>query len=252
MKKNSPLAAYKTARTNLWILLALSAVNVLFALLGSDTYFLFSCFISYLVAIYARVFYDYTWDPVYLVIGILIALVILVVYLLCCLLSKKRRGWLIAALVLFSVDTAAMLLYYVIELSVTDILTDILDFVIHGLVLWILISGVRRSREALEGADTPESLPMNTEFYDASQGAFPTPPPWASPRIRSTAFSCPPSTAAMRSRSAAATASRSSLWTARSMAVRRALWSPAIPSAPGWAATPSKRSLPPAASSSSG
>ena len=69
MKKNSPLAAYKTARTNLWILLALSAVNVLFALLGSDTYFLFSCFISYLVAIYARVFYDYTWDPVYLVIG---------------------------------------------------------------------------------------------------------------------------------------------------------------------------------------
>lgn len=92
MKKNSPLAAYKTARTNLWILLALSAVNVLFALLGSDTYFLFSCFISYLVAIYARVFYDYTWDPVYLVIGILIALVILVVYLLCCLLSKKRRG----------------------------------------------------------------------------------------------------------------------------------------------------------------
>lgn len=89
MKKNSPLAAYKTARTNLWILLALSAVNVLFALLGSDTYFLFSCFISYLVAIYARVFYDYTWAPVYLVIGILIALVILVVYLLCCLLSKR-------------------------------------------------------------------------------------------------------------------------------------------------------------------
>lgn len=177
MKKNSPLAAYKTARTNLWILLALSAVNVLFALLGSDTYFLFSCFISYLVAIYARVFYDYTWDPVYLVIGILIALVILVVYLLCCLLSKKRRGWLIAALVLFSVDTAAMLLYYVIELSVTDILTDILDFVIHGLVLWILISGVRRSREALEEADTPESLPMNTEFYDASQGYIPNTPP---------------------------------------------------------------------------
>ena len=181
MKKNSPLAAYKTARTNLWILLALSAVNVPFALLGSDTYFLFSCFISYLVAIYARVFYDYTWDPVYLVIGILIALVILVVYLLCCLLSKKRRGWLIAALVLFSVDTAAMLLYYVIELSVTDILTDILDFVIHGLVLWILISGVRRSREALEGADTPESLPMNTEFYDASQGDIPNTPSLGQP-----------------------------------------------------------------------
>ena len=158
MKKNSPLAAYKTARTNLWILLALSAVNVLFALLGSDTYFLFSCFISYLVAIYARVFYDYTWDPVYLVIGILIALVILVVYLLCCLLSKKRRGWLIAALVLFSVDTAAMLLYYVIELSVTDILTDILDFVIHGL-----------------------ALPMNTEFYDASQGDIPNTPSLGQP-----------------------------------------------------------------------
>ena len=155
MKKNSPLTVYKTARSILWILLIMSAANVLTTLLGTDTYFRFTNFITYLAAVYARVFYDYTWDPVYLVTGILIALVILVVYLLCCLLSKKRRGWLIAALVLFSADTAAMLLYYVIELSVTDILTDILDFVIHGLVLWILISGVRRSREALEEANTP-------------------------------------------------------------------------------------------------
>lgn len=181
MKKKSPLAAYKTARADLWILLALSTVNVIFALLGSDTYFLFSNFVSYLAAVYARAFYDYTWDPVYLVIGILIALVILVAYLLCCLLSKKKRGWLMAALALFSVDTAVMLIYYIVELSVTDILTDILDFVFHGLVLWILIAGVRRSREAMEEANAPEPLPMNTEFYDASQGDVPNTPALGQP-----------------------------------------------------------------------
>ena len=181
MKKSSPLAVYKTARSILWILLIMSAANVLTTLLGTDTYFIFTHFITYLAAVYARVFYDYTRDPVYLVTGILIALVILVVYLLCCLLSKKRRGWLIAALVLFSVDTAAMLLYYIINLSLADMLSDILDFACHGLVLWALIDGVRRSREALEGADTPESLPMNTEFYDASQGYIPNTPSLGQP-----------------------------------------------------------------------
>lgn len=93
MKKSSPLAVYKTARSILWILLIMSAANVLTTLLGTDTSFIFTNFITYLAAVYARVFYDYTRDPVYLVAGILIALVILVVYLLCCLLSKKRRGW---------------------------------------------------------------------------------------------------------------------------------------------------------------
>lgn len=181
MKKNSPLTVYKTARSILWILLIMSAANVLTTLLGTDTYFIFTNFITYLAAVYARVFYDYTRDPVYLVIGILIALVILVVYLLCCLLSKKRRGWLIAALVLFSVDTAAMLLYYIINLSLADMLSDILDFACHGLVLWALIDGVRRSREALEEANTPESLPMNTEFYDASQGDIPNTPSLGQP-----------------------------------------------------------------------
>ena len=181
MKKNSPLAAYKTARSILWILLIMSAANVLITLLGSDTYFVFTNFITYLAAVYARVFYDYTQDPVYLVIGILVALVILAVYLLCCLLSKKKRGWLTAALVLFSVDTATMLLYYVIELSLADMLSDILDFACHGLVLWALIAGVRRSRDAMAEADAPEPLPMNTEFYDASQGDVPNTPALGQP-----------------------------------------------------------------------
>lgn len=158
MKKNSPLTVYKTARSILWILLIMSAANVLTTLLGTDTSFIFTNFITYLAAVYARVFYDYTRDPVYLVAGILIA-----------------------ALVLFSVDTAAMLLYYIINLSLADMLSDILDFACHGLVLWALIDGVRRSRAALEEANTPESLPMNTEFYDASQGGIPNTPSLGQP-----------------------------------------------------------------------
>ncbi len=184
MKKKSPLTTYKGARSNLWVLLGLSVFNVLSALLGLDTYFLFSNFVSYVAAVYARVFYDYTGDPVYLVVGILIALVVLTAYLLCCLFSKKKRGWLIAALVLFSVDTAIMLIYYLIELSLADALSDILDFVCHGLVLWILISGVRHSREAMAEAQAeaaPAPQPTDTEFYDATQVDVPNTPSLGQP-----------------------------------------------------------------------
>ena len=53
---------------------------------------------------------------------------------MCWLFSKKRRGWLIVALVLFSLDTAFLLLNF--DISV------IVDILFHGYIIYSLVTGV--------------------------------------------------------------------------------------------------------------
>ena len=60
------------------------------------------------------------------------------VYFVCWLLSKKHYAWMIVALVLFSMDTLAMVALYVL---VGDF-SGILDVLIHAWVMFYLITGV--------------------------------------------------------------------------------------------------------------
>lgn len=181
MKSKTAGAAYKTARGNLLAMLILTAVNTLLALTGSDRYYLFTDFAAYIWAVFARGFYDFTGEAKWLVLGAAGAVLVMAVYFLCWLLSKKRRGWLTAALVLFSVDTAALVAGLVTAFEASSIL----DVVFHGLLLWYLAMGVRRGREAMEEPEgqreTPEPLPRNTEFYDASMGERPNSPSLGQP-----------------------------------------------------------------------
>ena len=151
MKSKTAGAAYKAARGNLLAMLVLTAVNTLLALTGSDRYYLFTDFAAYIWAAFARGFYDFTGEAKWLVLGAAGAVLVMAVYFLCWLLSKKRRGWLTAALVLFSVDTAALVAGLVTAFEASSIL----DVVFHGLLLWYLAMGVRRGREAMDrrGAD---------------------------------------------------------------------------------------------------
>jgi hypothetical protein len=72
-----------------------------------------------------------------------IALVILAVYLLFWLLSKKRTGLLLAAAVLFAMDTLALaaILFWLYE----NPMVGLKDLLFHGLVLWVMLSGCRAS-----------------------------------------------------------------------------------------------------------
>ena len=181
MKNKTAGAAYKAARGNLLAMLVLTAVNTLLALTGSDRYYLFTDFAAYIWAVFARGFYDFTGEAKWLVLGAAGAVLVMAVYFLCWLLSKKRRGWLTAALVLFSVDTAALVAGLVTAFEASSIL----DVVFHGLLLWYLAMGGRRGREAMEEPEgqreTPEPLPQNTEFYDASMGERPNSPSMGQP-----------------------------------------------------------------------
>ena len=68
--------------------------------------------------------------------GIVLGVVCIGLYFLCWLLSKKNPGWLIAATVLFAVDTVLLFVVYELEASIA------LDVIFHAWVLYYLISGV--------------------------------------------------------------------------------------------------------------
>lgn len=125
---------YGVARTNLLLMIGLTAINIILAAVGSDYMMLFSATVPYFAAVIGTI-------PEFglsLVACIVTAFVMLAVYFVCWLLSKKHYGWMIAALVLFSLDTLVLVLLYLLAMEVSGIL----DAAIHIWVLYYLIVGV--------------------------------------------------------------------------------------------------------------
>ena len=141
---NSPERVYKSARIAIILLVALTIVNILMSIAHIDRYFVSSVFMSYfMVAIIPNV-----------ALGAGIAFAILVPYLLAFLLSKKKAGWMIAALVLFALDTLfvifTMFLLYRIGESPWSML---LDLVLHAFVIFELVMGVKYREAATAEKD---------------------------------------------------------------------------------------------------
>ena len=128
------LVQMKAARGNLLLVVILTAINIVMFASGSDNMFLFSATIPYSIAVAGML----TETVQISVIGIVFALLILALYLVCWGMSKHHYGWMIAALVIFSIDTVA---WAGICILVGDI-SGIFDFLIHVLVLYYLIVGV--------------------------------------------------------------------------------------------------------------
>lgn len=125
---------YSVARGNLLLMIGLTAINVILAAVGSDYMMLFSATVPYFTAVIGTI----SEFGLPLVACIVTAFVMLAVYFVCWLLSKKYYGWMIAALVLFSLDTLVLVLLYLLAMEVSGIL----DAAIHIWVLYYLIVGV--------------------------------------------------------------------------------------------------------------
>lgn len=125
---------FKMARSNLLLMVIFTVVNVVLLFLGSDSMLLFSASIPYLaVAI------SVAWGSFELfVAGLVVALILVVVYFLCWLLSKKHPGWLIAALVLFVLDSLALIGFYILA----EEAAGMVDVLFHAWVLYYLIIGI--------------------------------------------------------------------------------------------------------------
>ena len=122
------------ARSSLLFIVILSIVNI-FAISGGS-YFLFSAYLPQVFIAFAVY-----GEPALLMPMIVLSVIYVFPYLLCFIFSKKRKGWMIAALVLFIIDS----IFFVIDVLPLLMLGDIsflFDAIIRVYALVSLIMGV--------------------------------------------------------------------------------------------------------------
>lgn len=159
---------FANSRHNILIVLIFTVVNILLLVTNSNSYFLFSAYIPYLLADlgmylcgkYPAEFYGEEYALAeflpggFLVVMLVIAAVILALYLLSWIFTKKgSKGWMVFALVFFSVDTGVM--FFLNGIS-TDM---IIDVVFHAWVIYSLASGVSVASKLEKLPAEPEPAP---------------------------------------------------------------------------------------------
>lgn len=150
--KNTLNVKYTSARLNLLLMIIMTAVNLLMLCLKNGTMLLFSATVPY----YLTVFGMGTEVTMMFVITLCIAIVILLCYLLCWILSKKHYGWMIAALVMFTLDTFAMLGLYILAKDVSGIM----DAAMHAWVIYYLVTGVISGMKLKKMASSEPEAPV--------------------------------------------------------------------------------------------
>ncbi|MDR0884597.1 MAG: hypothetical protein LBN05_08340 [Oscillospiraceae bacterium] len=162
--KNTPrrdLAFYerqlKNGRSNLLMMIVFSAVNVVMLIAQADMSFLFSATLPdvfYVLGDGVDALYPTT-------VGIALCVVYLAIYLLLWVLSKIKPGALIAALVLFSIDSLVMV--YLLVLTLRDGAFEgsfFIEALFHFLVLWSLFKGALAAGKL---GSLPDNLPVVAE-----------------------------------------------------------------------------------------
>lgn len=150
---NNEEMKYTRARHSLLLVVILSIVNM-FSLVFADTYYLFSSYITLSITATGGYMYLESGEAVLLIGTIALGIISLVPYLLCWIFSKKKVGWLIAALVLFALDTLLLLIDAVSMLEATFIL----DLVIHILVVVELVIAVKYGLKKKKEQSEEENL----------------------------------------------------------------------------------------------
>ena len=158
---------YSSSCGNLLLVVVFTAINIVLLVANSNTYFLFSAYIPYLLAdlgmyfcgLYPAEFYGGStvgmdfFSKSFLAVMLGIAAVILVLYLLSWVFSRKQKpGWLIFALVFFGIDTVAML---VLNGFAVD---SIVDYLFHGWVIYSLFSGISAYSKLKKLPEEPEQI----------------------------------------------------------------------------------------------
>ena len=148
---------YVKARSNLLLAACFTLINVILALTGSNTYFLFSASMPYWAAIFGQVDYEIYGILSYLIVAGVIAVAITALYFLFYLMSKKHREWMDAAAVVFAVDCVGLI---ALNLYLGFDSSDILDYLFHVYVMYYLISGSISARKV---AKMPPEEPVSME-----------------------------------------------------------------------------------------
>ena len=173
---------YRNARYNLLAVALVTLINVILAATASDSYFLFGATIPYIITLLTAL-YCGLYPPEYygaeysalefypmgvFYIGLAIALVIVGLYVLAFFLSNKKRvGWMIFALVLFCLDTLALIWYFGISPD------WILDYVFHAWIIVILSLGIRNHFKMTQLPEEPIAPPAFQELNEEVENSVP-------------------------------------------------------------------------------
>lgn len=169
----SPFGKYNNSRLSILLLFIFSVINI-FSISTLSTYFLFSAYLPQVLISLA--YLDPSLTPVMVILSILYILP----YLLCYIFSKKKAGWMVAALVLFSVDSLIFLIDFFAYLAAGD-LSFIIDLIFRIYVLASLIIGVVNRKQAVlvangvqenaanENVNQGSETEGNVDFYDTTR-----------------------------------------------------------------------------------
>lgn len=169
----SPFGKYNNSRLSILLLFIFSVINI-FTISTLGTYFLFSAYLPQVLISLA--YLDPSLTPVMVILSILYILP----YLLCYIFSKKKDGWMVAALVLFSVDSLFFLIDLFAYLAAGD-LSFIIDLIFRIYVLASLIIGVVNRKQAVsvangvqenaanENVNQGSETEGNVDFYDTTR-----------------------------------------------------------------------------------
>ena len=172
----------KTSNMNILAVVVLSLVNVLMVLLDSSTYFPFCASVPvYLTMIFSELcgmrseeFYEAAYGPEWtsaeflpsgLFWGVVVfAAIIIGVYFLLWYLSKKKKGAVTVLMVLYALDTIALLFFNVAVYEFQFM--SIIELVFHAWVFYYLILALK----ALDGIEIAPTMAELNGQYQALQG----------------------------------------------------------------------------------
>ena len=147
----------KSARHSLLLVLIFTVVNLVLLLADGNTYFLFSASVPYYLTAFGMGMDADAGGSVFTTTALVISAIILAAYLLCWIFSKKRVGWYVAALVLFIIDTALLVL---LALAFEMLADSIMDLVFHGWVVLELCQALVCHKKLKVLPPEPEAEPV--------------------------------------------------------------------------------------------
>ena len=130
---------FKKTRSNLLAVVAFTAINLILIAFNAGFYFPFSATAPGLIFEVGRGMAEELQRNVFLIAGLIIAFIVVALYFVCWLLTKRLRGFILAALILFSLDS---LMFLAIVFAAGFEISYLLDIAFHGWVLFYLINGV--------------------------------------------------------------------------------------------------------------
>ena len=172
---------YDSSGKNLLLMIVFTIVNLLLLAFNVDIGFAFSAVVPQLVLSYGLAFAD-IFGATATVLGIAICLIILGVYALCGFMSKKNPGWMAAALVLFSIDSAAVIFMMI---AWGEFLPWLIDILFHCWIMFYLIRGTVLGFRLKAAGEFTASLPAAPLQQEASEACDNTDGPSLAQRFNS-------------------------------------------------------------------